>query len=161
MARSRYEFIKVEMRLFNDPRFFMLDEWDQLTYIKLIAMAKQTKNKVKKDWTAIKRYLRTDRSPTEVEASVNRVLTEFDNIHQDRFNLWFSGWDEKYNYGGVEEDKEEDKDKEEDGEVLLSKKKPTFNGMQMRKKNNAWWCIPKSGGEWLKFVGKESEITWV
>jgi hypothetical protein len=42
------------------------------------------------------------------------------------------------------------------------KKRPTFMGMEMRrkKKNNKWYCIPNDGGNWLEFVGKESEIQW-
>ena len=40
------------------------------------------------------------------------------------------------------------------------KKKPTYNGMEMRKKGNKWYCIPKDGGSWLLFAGKEKDIIW-
>lgn len=102
------------MRLFNDPRFFMLTEFERLTYIFLIALAKQTRNRIRKDWRAIGVYMRSNRSPTEVKSAVNRLLSGFDNLHQDKYNLWFSGWDERYDYCGVEEEKEKEKDKEKE-----------------------------------------------
>lgn len=40
------------------------------------------------------------------------------------------------------------------------KKKPYFQGQEMRKSQNKWWVIPNGGGEWLEFAGKESQIEW-
>ena len=40
------------------------------------------------------------------------------------------------------------------------KKKPYFRGEEMRKKGGRWFVIPKEGGAWLEFAGKESEIEW-
>lgn len=39
-------------------------------------------------------------------------------------------------------------------------KRPYFNGIQMRKKGNKWYCIPNGGGEWLEFVGNEKDIIY-
>jgi len=38
------------------------------------------------------------------------------------------------------------------------KKKPYFQGQEMRMAQGRWWVIPKEGGEWLMFAGKESDI---
>lgn len=158
MARSRYEFIKIEVRLLNDLRFINWDDFTQLTYIKLIALAKQTHNKVKKDWRGIQRYLRTERSPTDIKETVERIATDMGNIGQNRWEFWFKDWDERYEYRGVEEEK----DKEEEKESSSSKKKkPTYNGQEMRKQGGKWWVIPKGGGKWLEFSLKEKDIVWV
>ena len=50
--------------------------------------------------------------------------------------------------------------KEESNSSFKNKKLPNYNGMQMRKKGGKWYCIPKDGGEWLEFAGKEKEIEW-
>jgi hypothetical protein len=70
----------------------------------------------------------------------------------------------------IEEDKDKDKeqdiDKEEDKEKGTPppfknfKKKPYFKGLEMRKAQGKWWVIPKGGGKWLEFAGKELDITY-
>ena len=41
------------------------------------------------------------------------------------------------------------------------KRKPYYEGMEMRLKGGKWWCIPTDGGEWLEFAGKKKDINWV
>jgi len=41
-----------------------------------------------------------------------------------------------------------------------SKLKPYFRGDEMRKAQGKWWVLPKDGGDWLEFAGKEKEIKW-
>lgn len=38
--------------------------------------------------------------------------------------------------------------------------KPYFRGEEMRWWQNKFWVIPKERGQWLEFVGQESEIEW-
>jgi len=40
------------------------------------------------------------------------------------------------------------------------KLKPYFWDQEMRRYDEKWWCIPREGGKWLEFAGKESEIEW-
>jgi hypothetical protein len=42
----------------------------------------------------------------------------------------------------------------------FKKLKPYYKNDEMRKVNNKWWVLPKGGGEWLEFAGKESEIEY-
>jgi len=173
MARSRYEFIKIELRLFDDPRYFMLSEFERLMFINLIVLAKRTGNYVKKDWVAIRRAVRTEQTSSRVQVAVDRIITSFQpegnrkatgepTIEQNKYYLWFTGWDERYEYHGVEKEKEKekDKDKEEEKEYSSSKKKPYFKGEEMRFSKNKWWVMPKTGGSWLEFAGNEKEIEY-
>ena len=134
MPRTRHEFVKLEIRLMNDPRFFMLSEYDQLLYIKLLCLAKQTRNHIRKDWRAIGEYARLFgrqadffgrqgghfgkdsepyRTPIGVKSAVNRLLRRFEDLTQDKYYLWFRKWDTRYeDYRGVDKDKDKDKEKE-------------------------------------------------
>ncbi|HOI97237.1 MAG TPA: hypothetical protein PLA19_01915 [Candidatus Pacearchaeota archaeon] len=40
------------------------------------------------------------------------------------------------------------------------RKRPYYDGQEMRWSRNKWWVIPKDGGTWKEFGGKESEIEW-
>ena len=50
--------------------------------------------------------------------------------------------------------------KEEGISSYKKKKKPFFQGQEMRKAQNKWWVLPSDGGQWLEFAGKKSEIVW-
>ncbi len=39
-------------------------------------------------------------------------------------------------------------------------KKPFFRGMEMRKKQGKWYCLPADGSDWLEFAGQEKDITY-
>ena len=43
----------------------------------------------------------------------------------------------------------------------FKKRKPYFNGEEMRKYQEKWWVVPKDGSAWLEFAGKESDIKWL
>jgi hypothetical protein len=45
-------------------------------------------------------------------------------------------------------------------ESIPSFKKPFYNGMPIRESKGKLWCIPKDGGEWLEFAGKNKDIKW-
>lgn len=40
------------------------------------------------------------------------------------------------------------------------KKKPFYDGQEMRKSKGRWFVIPARGGQWLEFAGAEEEIVW-
>lgn len=164
MPKSKYEFIKIEMRLFNDPRFIVLNDFEQLAYIKLIALAKQTHNHIKKDYRAIKAYFHTEQPPRKIKATIKQLCSNFEDLAQNNYNLWFVKWNERYDYDGVEKEKEKekDKDKEEEKEIISSFKKTKryFKGEEMRFSRNKWWILPKDGSSWLEFTGslKDTEL---
>ncbi len=118
---GQYEFIKVEQRLLNDPRFYMLTEFEQLLYIKLLSLMKQTKNQIPKNYEAIKLYSRTNRSTTEVESAVNRLSEIFDNLKQNKYFWFFDGYESRYHNKTFNKctDKDLDKDLDKDKEHLV------------------------------------------
>jgi hypothetical protein len=40
------------------------------------------------------------------------------------------------------------------------KNKPYYDGKEMRFSKGKWWVLPKGGGAWLEFAGKEKDIEW-
>ena len=45
-------------------------------------------------------------------------------------------------------------------EGFSSKKKPFYEGEQMRFSRNKWWVLPNDGSQWLEFAGLEEDIQW-
>jgi len=50
--------------------------------------------------------------------------------------------------------------KEEDRGSSSFKKKPFFQGKEMRQAQGKWWVMPSGGGKWLEYVGPLKEIEW-
>ncbi len=48
----------------------------------------------------------------------------------------------------------------EENDSSFKKKKPYFNGEEMRFSQNKWWVLPSGGGQWLEFAGSEKDIEW-
>jgi hypothetical protein len=46
------------------------------------------------------------------------------------------------------------------GMASARKGKPFYWDQQMRHAQGKWWVLPKEGGRWKEFAGKESEIIW-
>lgn len=55
--------------------------------------------------------------------------------------------------------KHKSKETQEKGESSF-KKKPYYDGCEMRSSNGKWWVIPANKGPWLEFNAPESEIEW-
>lgn len=52
------------------------------------------------------------------------------------------------------------KDNKEESSFFKKKKKPFFQGKEMRYSQGRWWVLPRDGSPWLKFAGQEKEIEW-
>jgi len=49
---------------------------------------------------------------------------------------------------------------EEDRGSSSFKRKPYFQGKEMRQAQGKWWVLPSGGGDWLEFAGSSKEIEW-
>ena len=124
MARLSREFVKLETRLLNDYRFFRMDEYIQLIYIKLLGISRANQNKIPKQIDIIRDLLRTNRSEIEVESAINQIKSNFPKFKENKYFYYFDEYELRLNnsvpksprMGCVdeEEDKEEDKEEEQD-----------------------------------------------
>ena len=131
MARLSREFVKLETRLINDYRFFQMSEFQQLVYIKLLAISRSTGNQIPKTHATIRELLRTNRSETEVKSAIKRIKDNFPKFKENKYFYWFDGYElrlgnsvpkSEFNYKRDEdEDIDEDKDKDRD----IDKDKPS------------------------------------
>ena len=94
--RVTYEFIKVEIRVFDDHRFFTIGELEQLIYIKLLGLAKKTKNKIPKKMSILKALLRLNRTEAEIESAVNRLKENFPKFKENKYFYYFLGFVERH-----------------------------------------------------------------
>jgi len=94
--RVTYEFIKIEIRLFDDHRFFTLSEFEQLIYVKLLGISKRTKNRIPKEVPVLRALLRSNRSDTEVISAVTRLKEVFPKFKEGRYFYHFIGFAERH-----------------------------------------------------------------
>lgn len=95
MARFSNEFIKVELRLLDDHRFFELSELEQLMYLKLLVIAKKTENHIPKKYTTLKGLLRSNRSETELHSVLTRLKESFPKFNENKYFWYFRGLKER------------------------------------------------------------------
>jgi len=133
MAYKNIVFAKLEKRLFNDHRWYMMSETAQLNFIRFILFAQETYNKIPKNLEAIKKAFKTDQDLKIIEESIKEIKNNFPKFRENKHYYYFKGFEEKTNYvkarekpgntraiaqQGVykeeEKEKEKDKDKEED-----------------------------------------------
>lgn len=127
MARLSREFVKLETRILNDYRFFRMSEFEQLTYIKLLGIARATQNKIPKNLSTIRDLLRTNRDETEIESAVKRIRENFPKFKQNKYFYYFEEYELRMNNSvpssgnnsRIDEDKDKDKDKEEEEDITI------------------------------------------
>lgn len=144
MPRTRHEFIKLELRLFDDYRFFTLGEREQLIWIKLIYIAKRTANKIPKKRDILNIYLRLDLTPTEIKSIFKRLKRHFPNFKETKWFYHFEGYQKRYDYGterdlkgasnrGVEKEREREKDKDGIFKKIYTPPEKVFKGTKNAK----------------------------
>ncbi len=95
MPRVSMAFVKLEIRLLNDHRFFTMDEFEQLVYIKLLGISRQTGNEIPKTHSTIKAYLRTNRSESDIKSALNRIKSNFPKFKENKYFYYFEGYEER------------------------------------------------------------------
>ncbi len=131
MPYKNIVFAKLEKRLFNDPRWYMMSEPAQLNYIRLILFAAETYNKIPKNLTALRKGFKTDQDENTIEATLSEIKVNFKKFKENRYYYYFEEFEEKTNYiptkeipgkaqgkpkEATEEEEDKEKDKEEDKE---------------------------------------------
>lgn len=119
MAYKNIVFVKLERRLLNDHRWYMLSEPDQLLYIKLILLAAETYNRIPKNDiskpqtdfskgqndfskqrfdSALKLALRTNLTNEEIEAGIARIMANFPKLKSNKYFYYFEEFEHKTNW---------------------------------------------------------------
>jgi hypothetical protein len=120
-------FAKLEKRLLNDPRWYMMSEISQLNYIKLILFASETSNRIPVNLQAIRKGFKTDQTIKTLEKSLKEIENSFPKFQKNGEFYYFEDFHEKTNYirdcpsiaqvlpkAHVDKDKDKEEDKEED-----------------------------------------------
>lgn len=137
MPYKNIVFVKLEKRLLNDPRWYMMGEISQLNFIRFILLAAETYNKIPKNLVAIKKAFKTDQDLKILEASIEEIRLNFPKLKQNKDFYYFDKFNEKTNYISPKEKPrksqvipkgavylEKDIDKEKEKEKDLSKTHP-------------------------------------
>lgn len=98
MPYTNIQWIKLEKRLLNDHRFFLLSEKAQLYYIKLLLLCAITNNKVPRKYEILRQLLRTECSEEELDKIFEEIKNHFPKVlfHKDFY--YIKGFKEKHNY---------------------------------------------------------------
>ena len=131
MPYRNIHWIKLEIRLLNDPRFFLMSKEAQLIYIKILMLCGQNNNKVHCKYPILRELLRTDLNEPNLEKIMEEIKTNFPKVIQHKDFYSIKGFSQKHNqviprlspeYAGATVDKireEESKIRKEKNKELL------------------------------------------
>ena len=163
--------IKLYVDTLQDYKFQQLEDDERWVFVGLILLAVKNDNKVPYDIHFI-----TDNICFRKKNNLKRIKKFRKTIKKlERLNLIFiKPLPECYQDDSPDKKREDKKrediitfssNKELFNELIISYKegkeiayKPYYKGEEMRWYQNRWWVI--ENGEWLEFVGSESEIEW-
>ena len=72
-----------------------MNEFEQLVYIKLLGISRQTGNQIPKTHSVIGDYLRTNRSDSDIKSAVNRIKVNFPKFKENKYFYYFKGYEER------------------------------------------------------------------
>lgn len=165
--------IKLEHRLLNDSRYFLLSEKAQLIYVKLLMIAAQTDNKITTDLHTLKALLRTKARVTEIQSCLDKIQLNFPKFKKSLLFYYFEEWESRVNWtpkkeilGNSQElpgTPTEFPEKKRIDKIREEKKishflKPFFQSMPLRESDGKLWCVPKGDGKWLEFMDTNENI---
>lgn len=98
MPYKNIVFAKLEKRLLDDHRWYMMSEDAQLIYIKLILLASATYNKVPKNPDALRIGLKTTQDLETLKKSIAEIKANFPKFKEAKGFYFFDKFEEKTNY---------------------------------------------------------------
>ena len=132
MPYKNIVFVKLEKRLFNDPRWYMMSDLAQLNYIRLILFAAETYNKIPRDISAIRKAFKTTQPSERVLRSIKEIQRNFPKLRCNKDFYYFVDFEQKTNYIPEELQRKsrgtpkDGVDKEEDIDLYKDKKNKTL-----------------------------------
>jgi hypothetical protein len=159
MAYKNIVFVKLEKRLLNDWRYYMMSEKSQLNYVKLLMLAGETYNKIPLLATALKLALRTSQDESEIENSIKEIMRNFPKFKRGKNFYYIDEFETKTNWVSpkqspsnrraiakqvTDKEKEKEKEKEKDSNLIFLeslKKNPSYTNIDINhelSKMDAW-----------------------
>lgn len=129
MPYKNIVFVKLEKRLLNDPRWWIMSDPAQLIYVKLILLAAETYNKIPLNDNVLREALRSKLELQSFQKCLEEIEKNFPKLRKNKHFRYFAEFETKTNYipkraiprksqglpkDGVDKDKEEDIDKEKE-----------------------------------------------
>ncbi len=129
MSYRNIVFIKLEKRLLNDHRWFLMREQSQLIWIKFVLLGGHYKNRIPKDDAILMNLMRTKMTLSDFKDCIKEIKKNFPKLKSNKHYYYIDGFEEYTNYIpkreipskspatpkiGVDKDKEEDKDKDKE-----------------------------------------------
>ncbi len=103
MPYRRIHWIKLEIRLLNDPRFFTMSEKSQLIYIKILLLCGQFKNLLPRSYPVLKELLRTSYTEKELNDIIKEIRDNFPKLLSKKDYYYIKGFKEMHNWVAVKE----------------------------------------------------------
>ncbi len=98
MAYKNIVFVKLEKRLLNDYRWYVMTEAAQLIYIKLILLAAETYNKIPKNDIVLKEALRSRLDIDAFQECLVSIKENFPKFKENKHFRYFDEFEHKTNY---------------------------------------------------------------
>lgn len=170
MPYANIQWIKLEKRLLNDPRFFTMSPAGQLFYIKFILLCAHFKNKVPRSISILRQLLRVDYDDPKMESLLNEIREHFPKVLSHKDYYYIKGFKSKHNWVSpgssegvpkdaadkIRKDKNEDKIRKEKitkvSEFFVSKK-----GYRRDELTHDDWCRMQAATKNLLLKAKTTE----
>lgn len=98
MPYKNIVYAKLEKRLLEDPRWYMLSETSQLNYIKFILTAQATYNRIPTQLGAIRKAFKTNQRLKTLELSIKEIQSVFPKFRKNAEYYYFEEFETKTNY---------------------------------------------------------------
>jgi hypothetical protein len=98
MPYKNIHFAKLEKRLLNDPRFYMMSERSQLNYLRFIMLACEMYNKVTKNIEALRLAFKTHQKASEILESIEEIKANFPKFKSNKNFYYFKEFETKTNW---------------------------------------------------------------
>lgn len=96
MSNVTHEFVKVETRLLNDPRFFTLPEQDQLIWLKILMLCKMNQGRIPSQTTTFCALLRTNRDANDIDLTIERLKAAFPKFKSTKHFHYVQGFQKRH-----------------------------------------------------------------
>jgi len=98
MPYKNIHWVKLEKRLLEDPRWYMMSEKSQLNFIKLILLCATLNNKIPKNFSAIKKAFKTEQSEEELQKSFEEIKAHFPKVKENKGFFYIKDFNEHSNW---------------------------------------------------------------